>query len=631
MAIVSRSLIFVGFFSLLILGCGGPKASSPPPASIAEERALCSASLAITDPVTLTGTASFQARLVTTSGLGNPSSIIGIAYAEVEVLDGSGTVIQCGATDVSGNLVATDLTSALRINKVAGQYTVRVNSRASNSKIKVSILNNYTTNTVYSVTGAFSLAGSESTKAVTVTTASATGTLEGGAFNILYQIYLANEFLRNNSSCPAAPASEVSVCSAFTVAPKIKVFWAPGVDPGTSYLGLGYPISAYLRTNDTNTKGLYILGGKNGDSDCTDTDHFDNSIVLHEYGHFLEEYFAQSDSPGGSHNGNGIIDPRLAWSEGWANFFQAAVLGNPVYQDSIRNSSCTSLGTALQINLKMDDQVTDTYSCSSGTQPTMTLSQDIPTFANEGVFREVDVSRTLYQLMTNSATSGVQANLGFSYIWRAFHSSANGIAKTTDHFRNSGLLNSYIYSLIVANSIATTNFTNVMTLEKQAYDTTTYFYAQPITSKSCALTPFSLTGGTSTEVKKDGVTTTRDCNNAAHTTPSLQKNNHFFRYDWAGGPLTLNLKYTSAGSPDLNLYIYNENHSLYSVSTMVGYSAVLRASETISGGYHVETVTIPSLAAGTYLIQVEMDDSSNYNGITADYMLTLSSGATLCP
>ena len=59
------------------------------------------------------------------------------------------------------------------------------------------------------------------------------------------------------------------------MASKIKVFWAPGVDPGTSYLGLTYPISAYLPSNDENFKGLYILGGKSGDSDCTDTDHFD--------------------------------------------------------------------------------------------------------------------------------------------------------------------------------------------------------------------------------------------------------------------------------------------------------------------------------------------------------------------
>lgn len=632
--VFSRS--YIASFScccLLIVGCGGGPSSTGGSVSqpaAASERTNCTTSTAVSNGVTLTGTANFESRPVTTSGLGAVGAAQAIRYAEVEVLDSSGNIIQCGNTNASGALVAVDLTSALQIPKTAGDYTLRVNSRALNSKIQVSVVNNPTQNTVYSVTGNFSLAGNETIKAVTITTAPATGTLEGGAFNLLSQIYLANNFLRTNGGCTGLPAGETAACQAFTVAPKIKVFWAPGVDPGTSYLGLTYAISAYLRTADANTKGLYILGGKNGDFDCTDTDHFDNSVILHEYGHFLEEFFAKSDSPGGSHTGNNIIDPRLAWSEGWANFFQGAVLGSNFYRDTIRTPACAS-GSALQINVQLDDQRTDTYTCSGA--GTLTHSQDVPTTTNEGVFREISVSRTLYQLMSSSTTSGISGNIGFNYIWRAFNSTANGIAGSGDRFRNSGLVNNHIYTLLTANSASTTGFGNVMTFEKQAYDTATYFYAQPVIAKACAAYPFTITGGKFVEQTKSGAST-HDCSGGSFVSPSMQKNNQFYRFDWSGGTLSLNLKYKFASArPNLNLYLYPESHTLLDLSTAVAYSAKSSTQESSDGTNYVETVTAPNLAAGSYMVHVEMDTATdaNYNGISAQYFLTLGSGSTLCP
>jgi hypothetical protein len=155
--------------------------------------------------------------------------------------------------------------------------------------------------------------------------------------------------------------------------------------------------------------GMYIMGGVNGDT-CADTDHFDNSVLVHEYGHFLEKDFGHSDSPGGSHNGNGIIDPRLAWSEGWANFFQSAVHGDRNYVDTTGNISCSS-GTGVQIDLNLEIP-------QSG-QDKMSPS----TYLGEGVFREVSVSRVLWDTMENdpsatvgtaqTATDGFGANAGF--------------------------------------------------------------------------------------------------------------------------------------------------------------------------------------------------------------------------
>ncbi|MEK7356871.1 MAG: hypothetical protein AAB250_10505, partial [Bdellovibrionota bacterium] len=164
--------------------------------------------------------------------------------------------------------------------------------------------------------------------------ASATGSLVGGAFNILDQILNAQEYLRTKTSGCSGTFGD---CSAFTTAPLVLVYWTPGLSPGV-YYGISGGISFYL--NDD--KELYILGGISGDTEVSDMDHFDNSVIVHEYGHFIEDQFGNPDSPGGSHNGNSVIDPRLAWGEGWANFFQAAVTGVPYYRDTYGHVVCSS-------------------------------------------------------------------------------------------------------------------------------------------------------------------------------------------------------------------------------------------------------------------------------------------------
>ena len=68
-----------------------------------------------------------------------------------------------------------------------------------------------------------------------------------------------------------------------------------------------------------------------------DPDEFDDSVILHELGHYMLAVFSLDHSPGGEHvitcGTNQNLDPRLAYSEGWANAFAQIVRGDPVYQD----------------------------------------------------------------------------------------------------------------------------------------------------------------------------------------------------------------------------------------------------------------------------------------------------------
>ena len=307
---LSRQYLLLFVFILGLVGCAkGPDADTSPSTdnlygSIGSEKSYCSSVSNPTTATAITATAQFKYRQVnrlvglTTSATGT------IKRAEVQILDSGGTTIQCGETNATGGI-------SINIPRTAGTYTLKVLSRAENNYVKASVLDNPTSMTPYSISVSFTLAGSETTKAVTLPAADYTGTLEGGAFNILDQIYLANEFIRNNSSC----TNLGSICTPLTGAvDKVRVFWTPGLSPGAYYGSPTASISFFIPSDDTSlgmATGIYLMGGING-STCVDTDHFDNSVVLHEYGHYLEKAKAYSDSPGGSHSGTTQIDARLA-------------------------------------------------------------------------------------------------------------------------------------------------------------------------------------------------------------------------------------------------------------------------------------------------------------------------------
>ena len=63
-----------------------------------------------------------------------------------------------------------------------------------------------------------------------------------------------------------------------------------------------------------------------------DPDGYDDDIILHEVGHFVQAHLSADDSPGGRHDGT-PTDPTLAYGEGFAHFFSCWVRGEPTYLD----------------------------------------------------------------------------------------------------------------------------------------------------------------------------------------------------------------------------------------------------------------------------------------------------------
>ena len=101
----------------------------------------------------------------------------------------------------------------------------------------------------------------------------------------------------------------------------LAVFWQPGNGDGTYYC------SAFANPGCVGGAGIYVLSERNGDGSLyDDRDEYDDDVLLHEYGHFLFARYSRDDSPGGCHSLEANDqDLTLAWSEGWGNFFSAAV------------------------------------------------------------------------------------------------------------------------------------------------------------------------------------------------------------------------------------------------------------------------------------------------------------------
>lgn len=546
---------------------------------------------------TITGTATFQARQVVSNvGLGNAGTAKPIRYAEVRVTDSSGSVVQCAETDVNGDF-------SFSLPQTGSTYTIAVNARANNSHLKISVLDQPEKNGVYALKTTVVANGN---KSVGTINAGVTGEILGAPFNMYDQILDANEYLRTEvGSCP------FTGCTQFTVAPKVSVYWTKGFNPG-SYSGSGatsFYLPGYSR--------LFILGGINGDTDNEDTDHFDNSVILHEYTHFLEDTMADSDSPGGSHSGNNIIDPRLAWSEGVADFFQAAVRNSPTYIDTVGNIS-GSTGIIFNVDL-------ESYNSCPEKQPGCDMARE----SGEANFREFAITRFLWDVVDdtsseteNSETDNISGH--FDEIWAGF-TSPNGFNDPNLVFKHLGLLN-HVQAQVLSGA---SDWSQLLQMHGLVDDTGSYYlkeYGYYVDNVgSCGPQNFSITpDSTYNYCHYDSGLGDYTCAN--EPAQDYLSNSDFFHYKHSGGTLSLTLNYTTASGTeaDLDLIVYNTSARIFSSDDAVASS--MNSPNNATGDVETESVS-KSLPAGDYLIQVYA-----YDGIGSATTYELKVGGTnLCP
>lgn len=374
-----RTAAFAAFAAVLLAACGGGGGggggNQPPPAN-----------------VTIAGRITFdRIPLDATAGNGlNPAGTVESPAREVTVqaiAASSGAVLAEATTDTGGNYSFS----------VASNTNLFIRARAEMIKTgtaptwNFSVRNNTNSDALYAVDGAAANSGTaNSTRDLNAPsgfgTSNYTGDRAAAPFAVLDTVFKAKELVLSATPDAAFPA--LSLFWSEDNRPTAGRFCPNDGDIGTSsYIVFTPGVPDQCSPPGDNPDGIYILGdfaAGNGD-----TDEFDESVIAHEFGHYIEDRFGRSDSIGGEHGGSAsLLDLRVAFGEGWGNAFSAMALGGPIYRDSF-----DGVQDDFQIDMETDDTL------------------------NEGWFSEASVEEILWDLFDPANEPDDTLALGFAPIY----------------------------------------------------------------------------------------------------------------------------------------------------------------------------------------------------------------------
>lgn len=674
---MKNNLVFAAILFNLLTSCSKHEADRTPAPTTPEESSECLTSSSYSSSAYLTGTATFSKRTLNVSHSAGTvtrlilsqnatSTNLPIRYAEVQVTDSGGSTVQCGRTNASGAIKALDGVSDLVIPSSAGNYTVYIYARSNTSipvaggkpsfTFRTSIKNDLSNNSVYAISATVSSAGTGATNVNVNATHSenSDSTIPGGAFNIYNDILTAYDYLAFNTG-----TIDISCLN-----PKLDVYWKAGFNPAQYIYPSADPgslgtVSYYIKGQNQ----MFINGGRLGSVSSEDTDHFDDAVIIHELGHHVEAVCGTMDSPGGTHNGQFRIDPRLAWSEGWGNFFGAHIIRNKLsdinpdlstalpasgwlfYFDSEGYGTSTGF-EYIRINLaRLGNNTSETLYTSSGTG-SVTYDQVSPTsFPGEGHFREVSVARGLFK-GTNTCTNCLGSSY-FTNYWQALENRAAGIGmgKSSYPFRSSIKFIDRIKA--AQGGTLAGNLTTLFTTDEAL---------QPLGSADYVV------GGNTIWVPYAAKLAPGTCNlriqprrnNLAANTDSDQRySNHFFLIDKnsLAGVTSINIssadvvwQSTGTNGVDFDLilfpanYKFNQDYQEDSNGSIVSYNKT-NPSDAVGSSRNsgnTESINISGLSAGSfYLLNLRAYSSTPMTTPLAtteySYIIKDQSGGVLCP
>ena len=131
----------------------------------------------------------------------------------------------------------------------------------------------------------------------------------------------------------------------------------------------------------------------------SDTDEFDQHVIAHEFGHYIEFNFSRADNIGGPHSLGEKLDPRVAFGEGFGYAFAAIVLNSTDARDSANNNGdFFSTGFNIETNPQTNPvgAPNDNYGCWCS---------------------ESSVFSILWDLYDSNADANDNVALGFAPLW----------------------------------------------------------------------------------------------------------------------------------------------------------------------------------------------------------------------
>ncbi|WP_299263870.1 hypothetical protein [uncultured Psychrosphaera sp.] len=378
-----------------------------------------------TETINITGTIQYERVPFSTSTYGlDYDNIITLPVrgAVVEALDGAGDVVATSTTSDEGTYsVTVPQDSAVQISVKAQTLS------DATAKWDIEIRDNTNDGGLYLLQGSLSSSdtSADSIRNLTATTgwdgSSYSGTRASAPFAILDTAYDVVMKI-------VAVDSNVNMDD-------VDIFWSKDNSTASGELSDG-EIGTSFYSGDQ----LYILGKED-----VDTDEFDDHVIIHELGHYFEDNLSRSDSIGGAHSLDNILDMRVALGEGFGNAFSGMVSDDPIYSDT--SGAQQGLGFILDV----DD--------NSNTNP--------------GWYSEGSVQAILYDIYDADEDEGDTVALGFAGIYQAMTSS--------DYINQTSMTS--IFSLIdEVKTLNPTSETAIDTLvEGQTFDTN--YGIDPITDK----------------------------------------------------------------------------------------------------------------------------------------------------
>ncbi|MFZ5861617.1 MAG: hypothetical protein ACOYXR_02025 [Nitrospirota bacterium] len=354
----------------------------------------------------LGGKATFVKRLYNQQGLTGARDVRPIRYAKVEVvLAIDGHVVSSGYTDVNGNY-------CMQVRNVPADFPTvypRVVSRTDPKRFNLAVVDDIQSPqwSLYSWAGGEfngTVPGVFDRDMAVPVTAQLAGRVDfpiAGAFNILDVAVRGAEAAVAMAGRP--PTAE------------LVLGWTPGTAFGSGTVGTYFVADDPTATSQA-LAGIELSGGEGGGPDEGDHDEYDDDVILHEFGHFMSYSFSKAAEAGGPHYLNdNAQDIRLAWSEGWATFFSAAVRD----RERLPRSS-------YMVNSRGGDpdhpDHPDSYSFEIETPHSDLLTTIGTPLETHGVYTtsEVAVAAVLWDLYDGSNEPGDRFAMGLEGVWDVF-------------------------------------------------------------------------------------------------------------------------------------------------------------------------------------------------------------------
>jgi hypothetical protein len=293
-----KKLLSLSFFGFLVLTAG-----------------LLSASPVFAD-YTVTGKFQYEDREFGINGFTGTITPRPIRFADVRIIiTGTSTTLATGATNASGDFsIVVPGSTAQSISALC----VSSSTATPGLLLDIKVANNdFTFGDLYSFASTSAAASGSGTVSIGTTLATAASDV-GKVFNIWDCINDGLDFVASSNANGSRPTVRLTA-----------IWRATHTSTGSFFSG-------------GSTKFLYM--GVNAP--------YDDTIITHEFGHYVDNLFSKSDSPGGSHFlGDNNQDIRLSWGEGLATFLGSSIRAFKGYPrpDIYVNTDGTNLSFSYEI------------------------------------------------------------------------------------------------------------------------------------------------------------------------------------------------------------------------------------------------------------------------------------------